>query len=483
MSSESADEMAEPIVVDVEADPRATQPTSVRIRSVHWLVPLLALVAVVAGVAIGRAEPVISYEPAVVRGLADEPSFVWQQDLDEMLTANAVGDTVAVYPIEWRGDELVVELLEPAEGGTLWAADLAGFATAPIRAWVQVRDLRGTDYMAIAVVPRGGAPQQTLLISAVDGSVLNSLELPQDSLLTTTDRGHFVLLTGGNPYGEIAWLGADSDPAEPTWRVESEMPVFLNRGGPEPRFREHGSYVGVGVEWWGLPSETSFEVWSVDDGEAIHEPSWITASAYHFVSGRLVVVDEGGHVVAYDADTGEELWQIETCRCRLHAAGGHLMMVMGDNPGVVDLHLIDPRDGSVVWETAIPREQRPVFDEDSPRILMVGELFVDIRSERDSASELTRTCFTPVDGETGAAGATRCLDDVYFPVVWPGEEQLILGHESTDGFQSIALTAVTLPEIEPRWSFTLPSGTGRIDLVDSHLVIYDETTRTIGVLG
>lgn len=483
MSTGSPSQVPEPIVVDVEADPRAAQPAPNRWGSVRWLILGLALIAVVTGAVIGRPEPHRPDVSAVVRGLEQEPSFVWQRELEGIETATAVGDAVAVHPIIWHGDELVVELLDPADGQSRWSRDFSEYVTVSSAATLLVRDLPGTDRLTVTL-RAFETVQQTMLVDAADGRVVDSLELPWGSTLATTDRGQFVLVTGEELLSEIAWLGADPDPSNPAWRAEFELPGFGISEATALRFREYGSHLGIGIEWSGFWHGILFHVIRLDDGEQIHQPEWLTSfTPFHFVA-ETVVVEYGGDLSAYDADTGERLWQTEMCRCRLYEAGDSLFMLTGDNPGVADLHLLDPWDGSVIWEAAIPEGPRSMFpSENWPRITVVGDRLVDSRSIDGDESGSGQTCITPFDGETGDVDETHCFDGIPVPLIWPGEDQLILGYQSTDGPQSIRLTAVALTEAEPRWHLTLPADSGWIDVLDSRLVIYDETNGTVGALG
>lgn len=472
------------IVVDVEDDPRARTANSGPGLSSStrgtdgsragrmgtnwwWFGGGVALLALVVTTILLRPEPQEIYAPPVVVGLADEPSFAWELEIERHITTvTPVGDALAVHSSSWRGARLQFDLLDPADGSVLWSRDYAEHVTISPAAPVEVRDLPGTPHLAIAIVPSSTRPGiQTLIVERETGDLVSSEALAEGSFIASTDQGSYVVVDPADefgtdsPVGEITLL--DSwDPADALWQaaITDRVPSrYLN-------LREHGGYLGLGVGFPGMWFTGLDSVYLLDDGSPEFRSEEYGSAV--FIADKLVV-SRHGKMTALEVDSGDITWE-KDCDCVPVEVAGYLFMLDRTNE-IVDFMRIDPRNGMPMWDRAMdPGDLTQLVPLDDQ--LIIG---TNLESHDD---ETWTSCFVSVDLRTGRVGPETCVDDLLF-YAWSGEGQMLFaGAYNT-------LYAVVPGESEPQWRIELYEFVEWIDVVGSRLVVFDEVNGIVGVLG
>lgn len=455
------------ITVELDGDPAARRETARASGRISWLwLPAAAVLMVaVMGIVALWPHPSSLYRPPVVEGLSEQPDFAWQRQLDGADATLTVTDrAILLHPNAWRGEDFVVELLDPADGEARWTRDFGEHITERTATRVSARDLPGTDYLSLTL---GGAladPQQTLIVNRSDGRLIASREVPPGGVLATTDQGTYVLLREQSPngYGELEIsLLSSSAPDDTSWT--SSANAYDSSQGLV--LRELGGYLGLSMESSGYWDSGLGEVLSVgDDVLRLNldgsRPAW-------FVGNNVVAIEQEA-LAAYDAHTGEELWRIDDCRCFALEMGGRFFTLRWHDASRAEILGLDPADGSPLWDEPL------VSEEFLYAITMADDEFVALRAQEISP-QTYRTCVFGFDAETGAAGPERCLE-AFGSFAWGGQGQVILW----DGLNN--LYAMGLSEDEPRWHLELPSQPSQIHVVDGRLVVVDEQTGTVGVL-
>ncbi|MGM0982639.1 MAG: outer membrane protein assembly factor BamB [Pseudomonadota bacterium] len=340
------------------------------------LIAATAALALLAGCA-GKAEP--EYPPRELQSLdaTTEVTTLWRERVGKGLGEAGYpvapaqeGDTV--FAADGRG---LVEALDANSGETRWTVELDTPVSSALTAVAgslfmatrngEVLSLDQADGeiqwrrpVTSEVLAAPQANQQLLVVQAVDGSVTAMDRTSGDERWVYTGPRPSLTLRGtGTPtvIDPVTFAGfangrlvtLDNRSGQPLWerriatpQGRSEIERLVDLAG-QPVLTQDGrlfvtSYNG---RLAALDARSGEMQWSRE------------LSSYHtpiLVGDLLFVVDEASHVVAVDAESGNEVWRNEALEGRSLTAPAFATdhLVVGDVEGY--LHLIDPRGGEIV---------------------------------------------------------------------------------------------------------------------------------------
>lgn len=438
-------------------------PLTPRERRWQWLASLIVLSVLGAGVItwfVQAGTPPV--KPPVVEGLEETPEFAWRLGLagDELWVP--AGDGLVVYPRASSGGQPVeVRMLDAASGDERWAVPLDD-EHAPRR--IFVRDLPGTDHVAVMLNDSDGTQTQVHLLDRASGEVAEaSLQLEPGQSLASTDAGSLLLLAseqGETSTGtvSVSLLGSP-DVSDVVWSTDVSLPSaeslvineldgWLAFSAPEP-----GVWVPGFIAFVGKKDGTVPEWWEPGQGQR------------RVVVDKLAVGSEGQDLVARDVATGEVAWTREECDCLPWEVGGELYARSSADEGQVLTHI--DTGGESLWEAELGdvdvRDLRVLDNDDL--VLITG----------DSADVSQLACLTRLDNKTGEAGDKHC-----HPVGgwyrWQGGDQIIWWDGTT-------LAAAGVDDDGLRWEkkFGEDAEIEVVD-VDGHLLVHDLTAGQLGAL-
>lgn len=164
--------------------------------------------------------------------------------------------------------------------------------------------------------------------------------------------------------GKERVLALDARTGQLVWKHQYDRPYKISYGGGPrctPTVAE-GKVYALGAEGnlWCLDAETGQVVWSVDfvRDYGATTPTW-GVSAAPLVDGQLlycVVGGQGSVAVAFDKDTGQEVWRSLSakepgyCAPSLIEHGGVRQLLIWHSDS---LNSLDPRTGAVLWSLPI----------------------------------------------------------------------------------------------------------------------------------
>lgn len=463
-------------VVDLDGDPKAVPNTPMQKRRLRWVwLPVIGALAVL-GVGLSiwlSGDDELRIEPPVIEGLTEEPSFAWQLSIPHDVTYTPVGDGVVLLPYLLGADDAVVSLVDLDSGEERWHQDYREYLPGSLLPYVSVRDLPGTERIAVMLSSYGEGPAtRILLVDRSDGVVTATVETDGVAVMATSNAGVYYLMEHREGGVEISRLRSD-DPNDLLWSAPlreteniDEIVLLETQGHLLVTYLDPG-------DWFPLRGL----IFRTDDGS---RPEWTgdDLASYALVEDVMIVQNEGRDLAAIDLGTDMQLWQDDDCRCNLVSLDG-VVYTSALRPSATDpsvraqIRRIDPRTAEVQWETTTGGEL-------IPRLATVGEhlvgLTIKIPDDADDPNPETpgvETCLVTFATQTGEPGGPHC-HPTYGWLSWSGEDQLILwGHEW--------LMAVAPDETEPRWTLNFDDHS-QIRDVNGVLLVHNFESGTIGVL-
>lgn len=393
-----------------------------RVLNRWWPLPVTLAVAVTA-VAVVAAErdrersERLAAVPGVVRPLDGPPEVLWSVPAtpgDQVLAAGGGVVVVAHGAQVWRASAH-----DPRSGEVLWASDVASAARAgteggPVRCPdpgtdvgrvlvclapepgpVYADDPDGSvtsgDVRAFALSSAGPEPEQTHVVAlatrdgrrlgtwTLDGEVVAAGRVQDDVVVVTVDDADHVLAQRRDgATGAVGWSWRSPVPVRGT-SVQALTSIEVTRelvvvAGSATRVLD----VADGTELTSAPDfsflrvrplREGFGTWSPAQGGAVHDAAGAVTAPVPGLPAplvvddgsepRLVVLDAGSDVVAYDAATGTERWRARTPFDPALLVDHRLVVAGGSGYGVVDA-----RTGVEVWEEQFgaPLPWLPVTD-------------------------------------------------------------------------------------------------------------------------
>lgn len=273
----------------------------------------------------------------------------WQTDLDVGVSSGLTAVAGQVYLGTRNGEVLA---LDQSDGSVAWRARVSSEVLAPPQPNNELLVVQSVDGTITALDRRTGRERW------VHTTTEPALTLRGTGTPMVIDPVTFV----GFANGRLATL--DNRSGQPLWerriavpRGRSEIDRMVDLGGQPLLTPEGRLYV------------TSYNgrlaALEAQSGEILWEREHSSYLTPVLVGDRLFTVNEASHVIAFDADSGEEVWRNRDLEGRWLTAPAFAdgNLVVGDFEGY--LHLIDVQDGRFTARTKIDGSGisvRPITD-------------------------------------------------------------------------------------------------------------------------